>query len=141
MSEPKIIGYSNWNEPIYDTPCPECGCEASGPNNWPCWLCAREEQERRLKQRNREEWWLKRPVWLQELRRTWVSPFKVTCPNCESAYTGGHPDPDSITFCVICSDPKTGELRDWIWRWTWLHKKLVSNPNMRAFTEGRRSRD
>jgi len=141
MSEPgTIIGYSEYMEPIYDTPCPACEADASGPNNGLCWRCRDEADERRAKRERQRAFWAKMPVWVQELHRTWVSPFKVTCPNCESAYTGGHSDPESITFCVVCSNPRTGELRSWVWRWNWLHKKLVVGPNFRAFKEGRRDR-
>lgn len=47
----------------------------------------------------------------------WLSLiFKTSCPNCESAWTGGHSNPESIDFCVLCSNPKTGKVRGWIWR-------------------------
>jgi hypothetical protein len=55
--------------------------------------------------------------------------LKEECPNCASAWTGGHPDPGSRVWCVICSDPKTGEIRGWVWRWCWLHRLLVSRHN------------
>lgn len=58
-----------------------------------------------------------------------MNPLKEACPNCESAWTGGHPDPGSRDWCVICSDPKTGEIRGWVWRWNWLHFLLVSRRN------------
>ena len=55
--------------------------------------------------------------------------FRETCPNCESAWTGGHPDPESIHWCVLCSHPKTGKMRGWVWRWAWMHRLLVSRHN------------
>lgn len=33
-----------------------------------------------------------------------------SCPNCDSAWT--HPDPGSITFCIVCGDGPKG----WVWR-------------------------
>ena len=59
--------------------------------------------------------------------------LKEPCPNCESAWTGGHPNPDGIVWCIVCSDPETGELRGWVWRWTWLHNLLVMNKNVRLW--------
>lgn len=52
--------------------------------------------------------------------------FTIPCPNCESAWTGGHPDPDSITWCMVCSNPKTGEMRGWSWRYEWLARMTVA---------------
>ena len=58
-----------------------------------------------------------------------VELLRDECPNCASAHSGGHPNPDEIKWCMICSDPKTGEVRGWVWRWGWLHRLLVSRHN------------
>lgn len=58
-----------------------------------------------------------------------MSLFKAFCPNCESAMTGGHPDPESLTFCIVCSDLKTGQITGKVWRWAWLQRVLVVNRN------------
>ncbi len=63
-----------------------------------------------------------------------MNPLKTDCPNCESAWTGGNPDPEMRKFCVICSDPKTSEIRGWCWRWNWLHYWLVSRHNFKKVT-------
>lgn len=60
----------------------------------------------------------------------WV--FTTSCPNCESAYTGGHPDPDNRKFCIMCTSPKTGEMREWIWRPLYLSRITLDN-NMKKF--------
>lgn len=65
--------------------------------------------------------------WHDKLRDLFIE----TCPNCESAWSGGHPNPEDITWCVVCSDPRTGSLRGWVWRWERLHRFLVSGPNFR----------
>lgn len=59
--------------------------------------------------------------------------FKEECPNCLSACTGGHPDPGNIKFCVVCSDPKTGEVRGWVWKNVFLHNILVANKNFKRY--------
>ena len=53
----------------------------------------------------------------------WI--FIDSCPNCESAWTGGHPNPYSITKCIVCDNPRTGEMRGWCWRWGWLSRRNV----------------
>ena len=35
------------------------------------------------------------------------------CPNCESAWTGGHPNPEEIHWCMLCGSGPKG----WIWGW------------------------
>ena len=57
--------------------------------------------------------------------------LRVSCPNCDSAWTGGHPNPDTLTWCVICSHPRTGKIRGWVWRWVWLHHLLVTRHNFK----------
>ena len=64
--------------------------------------------------------------WLNKL-------FCIECPNCRSALDL-HRDPD---YCIICSDPRTGIARGWVWRWVWLHRLLVSRHNFKQV----RSRD
>ena len=61
----------------------------------------------------------------------WIKNLFIRrCPNCASAWTGGHPDPQDITFCIICSNPRTGKVRGWVWRWVWLHGILVTRHNV-----------
>ena len=36
------------------------------------------------------------------------------CPNCESAWTGGRPNPDDRKHCVVCGNKK-GEITGWVW--------------------------
>jgi hypothetical protein len=36
------------------------------------------------------------------------------CPNCESAWTGGHPNPEDLTHCIVCGD-KEGKITGWCW--------------------------
>ena len=63
--------------------------------------------------------------------------FTEPCSNCLSAMTGGDPNWDTRVFCVVCSDPETGEIRGWTWRWCWLHRVLVSNRNFKRVIEAR----
>ena len=42
------------------------------------------------------------------------------CPNCESAWTGGHANPEDIERCVMCgwiTENGTTRPRGWIWGW------------------------
>lgn len=32
-----------------------------------------------------------------------------SCFNCDSAWTGGHPDPENLTHCIVCGD-KEGKI-------------------------------
>lgn len=57
-----------------------------------------------------------------------------SCPNCESAYTGGHPNPNARSFCVVCSDPCNGKIRGWVWRFNWFHSKFVVRKNVNFIT-------
>lgn len=36
------------------------------------------------------------------------------CPNCESAWTGGHPNPQRRTTCIVCGG-RDGEITGWVW--------------------------
>jgi hypothetical protein len=54
-----------------------------------------------------------------------------SCPNC---YSGEQMAKDT-SHCIICSDPKTGNSRGWVWRWSWLHRKLVSDRNFVMVTK------
>jgi len=65
----------------------------------------------------------------------WV--FTETCPNCLSAWTGGNPNPEERKWCVVCSHPKTGKMRGWAWRWSWLNRKLVVEPNFKKIERER----
>jgi hypothetical protein len=62
----------------------------------------------------------------------WLGPLRDWCPNCESAWTGGCRNPEEQTFCVVCSHPKTGKIRGWVWRPHWLHHLLVTRHNFRV---------
>jgi len=66
--------------------------------------------------------WLRR--WLRGL-------LFETCPNCESAYTGGHPDPDNRGPCVVCYSPWSGENTCRVWKWIWLHRILIVRRNFK----------
>jgi hypothetical protein len=59
----------------------------------------------------------------------WI--FTTRCPNCISAWTGGNPNPETITFCIVCSSPKTGKIRGWVWRWAWFNWKFVTDKNFK----------
>ena len=53
-----------------------------------------------------------------------------SCPNCDSAWTGGHPNPQEITYCIICGNRK-GEVTGWVWGrlvdpFLWINKYIVS---------------
>ena len=37
-----------------------------------------------------------------------------TCPNCDSAWTGGCPDPEKQTHCIVCGDAN-GLITGWVW--------------------------
>lgn len=56
----------------------------------------------------------------------------TTCPNCESAWTGGHPNPQDLEWCVLCSSPRTGRMRHRVWRWL-IFSNLTTNANMRIY--------
>lgn len=62
-----------------------------------------------------------------------LNRLKTFCPNCLSAWTGGDAYPEKRTWCVVCSHPKTGALRGWVWRWPWFQRKLVTNKNYRKY--------
>jgi len=36
------------------------------------------------------------------------------CPNCASAWTGGHPNPEDIEHCIVC-DNHNGIMTGWVW--------------------------
>lgn len=55
-----------------------------------------------------------------------LNPLKEACPNCQSAEQLGK-DTDN---CLMCADPRTGVTRGWVWRWCWLHRKLVVEKNV-----------
>lgn len=45
----------------------------------------------------------------------------IPCPNCESAWTGGHPQPETLEKCMVCGDPKKkGEITGYVWRWPFM---------------------
>lgn len=37
-----------------------------------------------------------------------------SCPNCEGAWTGGSPSPETLTHCVTCGN-KRSEITGWVW--------------------------
>lgn len=53
--------------------------------------------------------------------------FTTSCPNCESAWTGGHPNPDKLEWCILCSHPETGVMRNRTWRWPFYHFTTTKN--------------
>lgn len=69
----------------------------------------------------------------ETLRIRYDQLTKENCPNCISAWTGGNSDPYSRDFCVVCSDPNTGRIRGWVWRWVWFHSKVVTQRNFAKF--------
>lgn len=42
--------------------------------------------------------------------------FKIvdSCPNCDSAWTGGNPNPEDRIDCIVCGD-KNGKITGWVW--------------------------
>lgn len=60
----------------------------------------------------------------------WI--FTIPCPNCESAWLGGHPAPETIDFCIVCTNPRTGKYRCWTWRWAWIGRRNVAK-NLKQF--------
>lgn len=56
--------------------------------------------------------------------------LKERCPNCESAWTGGHPNPEELTHCIVCGNKKTGKITGWVWsKWIdpfcWIGRSIV----------------
>lgn len=37
-----------------------------------------------------------------------------SCPNCDSAWTGGNPNPENLTHCIVCGN-KEGKITGWVW--------------------------
>ncbi|MCK9463027.1 MAG: hypothetical protein M0R80_25675 [Proteobacteria bacterium] len=37
-----------------------------------------------------------------------------SCPNCDSAWTGGCPNPEDRTTCIVCGD-KESKITGWVW--------------------------
>ena len=56
------------------------------------------------------------------------------CPNCASAWTGGHNSPETLTHCMVCGD-KEGKITGWVWGrlvdpFYWLgHRTVARNFN------------
>ena len=53
-----------------------------------------------------------------------------SCPNCDSAWTGGHPNPQDLTHCIICGN-RRGEITGWVWGrlidpFLWINSRIVS---------------
>ena len=55
-----------------------------------------------------------------------------SCPNCESAHTGGCLSPESLEYCIVCGD-KDGHITGWCWGkmvdpFCWLgHRNVARN--------------
>jgi hypothetical protein len=61
------------------------------------------------------------------------------CPNCASAYTGGHPEPWTLTHCVVCGDGE-GKITGWVWGrlidpFCWLGQRNVKRNLKRKYPE------
>ena len=52
------------------------------------------------------------PEWLYKILK-WLK-IVDRCPNCASAWTGGHPDPWRLTHCIVCGDSE-GKITGWVW--------------------------
>lgn len=59
--------------------------------------------------------------------------FKESCSNCESAWTGGHPNPEYRRFCLFC-----GDASGTMWRLPRRVRRLVIR--WRLFQDRRRRR-
>ena len=62
------------------------------------------------------------------------------CPNCASAFTGGHPNPEDLTHCIVCGNRK-GEITGWVWSrlvdpYCWVGRAIVSR-NMDTFNKNK----
>lgn len=62
-----------------------------------------------------------------------------SCPNCDSAWTGGHPNPEDLTHCVVCGNKK-GEITGWVWGklidpFCWLGQRNVARNMKRILRE------
>ena len=68
---------------------------------------------------------IKITMWLLRLVRIIYS-----CPNCGSAWTGGCPNPEEKTWCIICGEGPRG----WVWT-NFINKHLVGE-RIAAFREG-----
>lgn len=76
------------------------------------------------------------PVWLFRI----LSFLYIVerCPNCDSAWSGGHRDPGTLTHCLICGDRK-GRITGWVWGllvdpFCWLGQYRVSR-NLRIYEQ------
>ena len=38
-----------------------------------------------------------------------------SCPNCDSAWTGGHPNPQDLTTCIVCGRRKDQKITGWVY--------------------------
>jgi len=53
-----------------------------------------------------------------------------SCPNCDSAWTGGCRNPQDRTHCIVCGD-KDGKITGWVWGklidpFHWMGRRNVS---------------
>ncbi len=75
----------------------------------------------------------KRSVWDRLYWSFWNRLRKIgvwdSCPNCDSAWTGGHPNPHTI-ICVVCGQDKKEKVPNgWVWGWVvpmWIQRRIVS---------------
>ena len=75
----------------------------------------------------------KKSIWARLYISFWHLMRKVGvwdfCPNCDSAWMGGHPNPETIKSCLVCGeDKKEGTPNDWVWGWVvpmWIQRRIV----------------
>lgn len=58
------------------------------------------------------------------------------CPNCESAWTGGCPNPEELTHCLVCGD-QHGKITGWVWGplvdpFCWIGRRTVDR-NLKTY--------
>ncbi len=63
-----------------------------------------------------------------------------TCPNCKSAWTGGHPNPETLTHCIVCGN-KESKITGWVFGtlvdpFCWLGQYYVKR-NLRVYKQNK----
>jgi hypothetical protein len=66
------------------------------------------------------------------MSRIWWKVLKFckivdSCWNCDSAWSGGNPNPENRTHCIFCGD-KEGKITGWVWGYLidpfgWLYQR------------------
>lgn len=64
-----------------------------------------------------------------------------TCPNCMSAWSGGSPNPEELTHCIVCGD-KQGRITGLVWGklvdpFGWLGRRNVKR-NLKNYERDRK---